>query len=96
VNRQSIALICECLARELESGDPIPIDLAIKRFAGEGRLRVQTLFPFINSVRPEAFTSTVQHDYDKYSRFALEMLRYSFYIDSDPLHAAAIRCTRPG
>jgi GR25 family glycosyltransferase involved in LPS biosynthesis len=90
VNPRSIALICECLAEELENGDPRPVDLAIRSFAATGRLRVKSLFPFITSVRPEAFTSTVQHDYDKYSRFAMEMLRHSFYVECDPARAAML------
>jgi hypothetical protein len=90
VNRRSIALICECLAEELASGRPRPVDIAIKHYAAEGRLRVASLFPFITSVQPEAFAPTVQHERHKYSKFAMEMLRQSFHVDCDVARAAKV------
>ncbi len=84
VNRRSIGLICDILGQELDRGATRPIDLLIREKAKEGKLRVECLFPFVTSFRPRAFASTTRPNLnEEQSRFAMEMLRHSFYVECD-------------
>ena len=85
VNRRSVRLIRDILARELEHNDDLPpIDMVIRAKVEAGELRAKCLFPFITSIRPEAFTSTITRDDPKHlSRCAMELLRHSFFVECD-------------
>ncbi len=85
VNRRSIPLIRDILGRELERGARGPIDLVIREEAEQGRLRAKCLFPFISSVAPAEFVSTIDHDDDKRMwTFVMDLLRHSFFVECDP------------
>jgi len=83
VNRRSIQLICDIIARELEGDDPRPIDLLIRAKAAEGKLRAKCLFPFITSVRPDEPRTINYDEATQLSRLAVELLRQSFFVESD-------------
>jgi GR25 family glycosyltransferase involved in LPS biosynthesis len=85
VNRGSIQLVCDILREELEGRATRPIDLLIREKATEGKLRVQCLFPFITSTGLADSTSTMSRDdVTLRSRFALDLLRRSFFVECDP------------
>jgi hypothetical protein len=88
VNRRSVRSICEILGQELDRGARSPIDLLIRTKAKEGKLRVRSLFPFITSIRPGKFPSTVREGIKMpKSRLAMELHRYSYFVEAD-LNAA--------
>jgi GR25 family glycosyltransferase involved in LPS biosynthesis len=83
VNRRSVRSICEILGQELDRGARSPIDLLIRTKAREGKLRVRSLFPFITSIRPGEFPSTVREGIMLKSRLAMELHRYSYFVEAD-------------
>jgi GR25 family glycosyltransferase involved in LPS biosynthesis len=90
VNRNSIRLVCEVLGREIDRGAKCPVDLMIHAATADGQLRTCALFPFITSVQPGRFLSTTRRDDTmQQSRFAMEMLRHSFFVDCDLTAALA-------
>jgi GR25 family glycosyltransferase involved in LPS biosynthesis len=85
VNRRSIGLLHDILERELASGARSPIDLLIRDKVAAGALRARCLFPFITSVAPGKFTSTIRpNDHDKLSLLAVDLLRHSFFVECNP------------
>jgi GR25 family glycosyltransferase involved in LPS biosynthesis len=91
VNRRSIGLVCDIIARDLDSGTHKPIDLMLRGAAERGELRAQCLFPFITSVLPGAFSSTREPRDNKHlSIFAMELLRHSFFVECDLPAALAL------
>jgi len=85
VNRRSIGLICDILGHELERGATDPIDVLLRAKVAEGKLRAKCLFPFITSVLPGKFASTVVRGArDQLSDFAVDVVRHSFFVDCDP------------
>ena len=91
VNRRSIPLICDIIARALDSGAHMAIDLLLRTAAERGELRAQCLFPFITSVLPGAFSSTREPKDNKHlSIFAMELLRHSFFVECDMRAALAL------
>ena len=84
VSPGSVGLICDMLGQELERGAGGPIDTFIHTKAVEGKLRVKCLFPFITSITPGRFTSTIRpDDFDKRSLLAVDLLRHSFFVECD-------------
>jgi len=83
VNRRSVRAICDIIGQELDRGARIPIDLLIRTKAREGQLRVRSLFPFITSIRPGAIPSTVREGVVSQSRLAMELNRYSYFVEAD-------------
>jgi GR25 family glycosyltransferase involved in LPS biosynthesis len=84
VNWRSIGRIHELLHNELAAGARVPIDILIRNAAAQGRLRVKCLFPFITSVLPEKFPSTLDRgDRDWTSDLAMQIARHSFYVECD-------------
>ena len=84
VNRRSVRAICEIIGQELDRGARSPIDLLIRTKAREGKLRVRSLFPFITSIRPGEFPSTVRGGTEMLkSRLAMELHRYSYFVEAD-------------
>jgi len=78
-------MICGTLGRELEKGARGPIDLVIREEAEQGRLRAKCLFPFITSVAPAEFVSTIDHDDGKRVwTFVMDLLRQSLFVECDP------------
>jgi len=97
VNRHSVRLICDILARGLEADDVPPIDMVIRAAVAAGELRAKCLFPFITSTRPDAFSSeTTGDDGKRMSRFAMELLRHSFFVECDLDAAMALADRRLG
>jgi len=91
VNRRSIGLVCDIIARDMDSGAHNPIDLLLRSAAERGELGIQCLFPFITSVPPGAFISTKEHRNNKLlSIFAMELLRHSFFAECDMTAAQAL------
>ena len=85
VNRRSVRSICEILGQELDRGARSPIDLLIRTKAREGKLRVRSLSPFITSIRPGKFPSTVREGIKMpKSRLAMELHRYSLLCRGRP------------
>jgi GR25 family glycosyltransferase involved in LPS biosynthesis len=84
VNHRSVRLVCEILGRELDRGATRPIDILLRAAVAEGKLRASCLFPFITSTRPGGFFSTTRPDNEmRKSRFAMELLRHSFFVECD-------------
>ena len=83
VNRRSVRSICEILGQELDRGARSPIDLLIRTKAREGKLRARSLFPFITSIRPGEFPSTVREGSMLKSRLAMELHRHSYFVEAD-------------
>ena len=84
VNRRSVRLICDILSQELDRGATRPIDILFRETAAEGKLRVRCLFPFVTSIRPGEFAGAADpDDNNRQSRFAMEMLRHSFFAECD-------------
>jgi GR25 family glycosyltransferase involved in LPS biosynthesis len=84
VNRRSIRVICDILGHELERGPNDPIDILIRNKVAEGRLRAKSLFPFITSVVPDGFASTLSRGRrDPASELAVDLIRYSFFVECD-------------
>jgi hypothetical protein len=84
VNPRSVGPLCARLGEELAGGAHQPIDIFIREEAEQGRLRVQCLFPFISSVMPAAFVSTIDFDEDKRRWTVLmDLLRHSFFVECD-------------
>jgi GR25 family glycosyltransferase involved in LPS biosynthesis len=84
VNRRSIRMICDIVGLELERGARYPIDLLIRGEALQGKLRIGCLFPFITSVRPGEFVSTIMDaDEERLTFLALDLLRHSFFVECD-------------
>jgi GR25 family glycosyltransferase involved in LPS biosynthesis len=99
VNRRSVRAICDIIGQELDRGARSPIDLLIRTRARDGKLRVRSLFPFITSVRPGAFPSTVRGGAEILnSRLAMELHRHSYFVEADmqaALHLADRRLANP-
>ena len=84
VNRRSIGRICDILEHELEQGPKAPIDVVIRCRVAEGHLRAKCLFPFITSVMPGRFDSTVLRGArDGLSDLVVDLVRHSFFVDCD-------------
>jgi GR25 family glycosyltransferase involved in LPS biosynthesis len=74
--------------RGLESG--LPDDLFIRREARAGKLKLACVFPFVTSVQFELDTTTKgrPNDVAWFSKRAIDLLRYSFFVDCDFARAA--------
>jgi GR25 family glycosyltransferase involved in LPS biosynthesis len=84
VNPKSVRAIHDILGRELARGVGRPIDLFIRDEAEKGNLRVRCLFPFISSVMPVEFASTIDQDDDKRRwTCVMDLLRHSFFVECD-------------
>ena len=94
VNRRSIAKVADVLSRSLSQGAHLPIDLALRDAATEGRLRLGSLFPFVTSFRLDelAGNTIVRPDHDLLSRLLLQMARHSFFVGCD--HRATLERAR--
>lgn len=91
VNRRSIPLVAGLLREELERGPAEAVDLFIRAQVAAGRLRAKCLFPFITTVLPGTFPSTLEHaDVDRVSDLAVGLLRYSFFVDCDRRQTQAL------
>jgi GR25 family glycosyltransferase involved in LPS biosynthesis len=99
INRRSVRLVRDILSEELERGARHPVDILIRDAAAKGKLRVKSLFPFITTFLPGQIYSTVRQDDSlRKSRLAMELLRYSFFVESDmnaALDLAARQLTNP-
>jgi GR25 family glycosyltransferase involved in LPS biosynthesis len=92
VNRRSVRLISDILEQALRGGAAAPIDILFRDKVADGTIKAKCLFPFITSMRPGEFASAVEEDKSKWSsRFALELLRLSFFVECD--HNAALELT---
>lgn len=91
VNRRSIAKVVDVLSRSLSQGAALPIDLALRGAAIDGRLRLGSLFPFVTSFRLDELVGNtiVRPDRDLLSRLLLQLARHSFFIDCD--HRATLQ-----
>ena len=87
VNRRSVRLVCDILGQELDRGARRPIDILLRDAVIAGLLRARSLFPFVSTIRPPALSTIERDDGMRKSRFAMEMLRHSFFVDCDPLRA---------
>lgn len=84
VNPGSVDALCHLLGQALETGANSPIDLFFREQSEQGKLRVNCLFPFIASVAPAAFESTIDADYaTRRSKLAMDMPRHSFFVECD-------------
>lgn len=84
VNGRSIGRICDLLGRELENGPRCPIDLLIRDKVADGALRARCLFPFLTTIDPAGFESTItRDDRDQLSARAMDLLRHSFFVECD-------------
>ena len=84
VNRKSIRLICDILAESIEAGADCPLDLIYREKAAAGQLRAKCLFPFITSVPPGQFASSVEDDRThRASLLAMNLMRHSFFVECD-------------
>jgi len=84
VNRNSIGLVSDILGQELEQGPTGPLDIVLRGKVAEGRLRAQCLFPFITSLAPGRFASTVLRGVrDGLSDLVVDLVRHSFFVDCD-------------
>ena len=85
VNRHLVRLLHDVIGEKLADGAHLPIDLFIRDEAMHGRFRVRSLFPFITSVLPGRFASTIDHE-DGKTRWTLvmDLPRHSFFVDCDP------------
>jgi GR25 family glycosyltransferase involved in LPS biosynthesis len=94
VNRRSIAKVVDVLSRSLSQGARLPIDLALRGAAIDGKLRLGTLFPFVTSFRlDELVGNTIARpDRDLLSRLLLQSARHSFFVDCD--HRATLQSAR--
>lgn len=94
VNRRSIAKVVDVLSGSVSQGVTLPIDLALRGAAIDGRLRLGSLFPFVTSFRlDELVGNTIARpDRDLLSRLLLQLARHSFFVDCD--HRAALQTAR--
>ncbi len=94
VNRRSIAKVADVLARSLSQGATLPIDLALRAAAIDGKLRLGALFPFVTTFRlDELVGNTISRpDRDLLSRLLLQLARHSFFVDCD--HRATLQSAR--
>ncbi len=85
VNRRSIPKLVDVLVRSLASGATIPIDLAIRNAAIEGKLHIGCLFPFVSTVRNDVIVENTigGRRGDLLSRLLPQMGRHSFFVDCD-------------
>ena len=91
VNRESIGKLVDLLGAELSAGARLPIDLLIRNAVGRGTLRAKCLFPFVTSVVPDKFASTLgRKARNWHSDFAMELIRHGFYVDCDRSAALAL------
>ena len=94
VNRRSIGKVVDVLSRSLSQGATLPIDLALRAAAIEGRLRLGSLFPFVTTFRLDELVGNtiVRSDRDLLSRLLLQLARHSFFVDCD--HRATLQSAR--
>jgi hypothetical protein len=91
VNRASIRRLHDLLDEELQRGPEVPIDLRIRDWRDQGILRVACLFPFITTVRVGEFDSAIDDErVPKLSRLAIDLLRYSYFVECDMLAVRAL------
>jgi GR25 family glycosyltransferase involved in LPS biosynthesis len=91
VNQGSVRLLHDMIGNELERGARVPIDLFIRAAADRGKLRVRSLFPFITSVLPGEFASTIDLGDDKRRwTSTMDLLRHSFFVEYDPRATLAL------
>ena len=88
VNCRSISTLVDVLRQCLGSDAAVPIDIAIRNAACEGKIRVGCLFPFVTTCRIDnTVQSTIgRQENDRLSRILLQLGRNSFFVDCD--HAA--------
>jgi len=83
VNCRSIPTLIDVLRRSLESNAFVPIDIAIRNAACEGKIRIGCLFPFVTACRIDDIAqSTIgRRERDELSRFLLQLGQNSFFVD---------------
>ena len=88
VGPKNRAGVLESFRRGLESG--LPDDLFIRREARAGKLKLACVFPFVTSIQFELDTTTKgrPNDVAWFSKRAIDLLRYSFFVDCDFARAA--------
>jgi GR25 family glycosyltransferase involved in LPS biosynthesis len=88
VGPKNRANVLASFRRGLDSG--LPDDLFIRREARAGKLKLGCVFPFVTSVQFELDTTTKgrPNDVAWFSKRAIDLLRYSFFVDCDFSRAA--------
>jgi GR25 family glycosyltransferase involved in LPS biosynthesis len=83
VGSKNRANVLASFRRGLESG--LPNDLFIRREARAGKLKLACVFPFVTSVQFDLDTTTKgrPNDVAWFSKRAIDLLRYSFFVDCD-------------
>jgi len=84
-------LVCDILEHEMEQGPTAPIDVVFRRKVAERHLRAKCLFPFMTSVMPGRFASTLlRGTRDGLSDLAVDLVRHSFFVDCDQAATLAL------
>jgi GR25 family glycosyltransferase involved in LPS biosynthesis len=85
VGPKNISRVVAALKKGLGSDPPVAIDLFIKRTAAAGNLKLGCVFPFVTTIPLEnATTIGDRASSAQLSRYAFNLLRYSFFVDRDP------------
>ena len=86
-NRERVLAVFQ---RGVESGS-LPVDLFIRQEARAGHLKLGCVFPFVTSIALETPTATTgrPNDSARLSKQAVDLLRYSFFVDRDFSRAAS-------
>ncbi len=84
VNRRSAAKLVSMFEKSCSGTIAEPIDIMIRRRGAMGELRIGCIFPFLTSVRIGEIETTIpDRRRDHRSTLALDLLRYSFFVDRD-------------
>lgn len=93
VNRSAIGKVSRLLDDALAAGLTTPFDIFLQDRAKRGALRIACAFPFITSVKPAGFASTIKQDttrpaaarnsWTAASTLAVDLMRHSFFVDCD-------------
>lgn len=87
VNRASIRKVSELANEALAGGPNLPFDNFLNDSAQRGRLKIGCVFPFITSIQPGGFASTIAGPgRGTRSNLAVELMRHSFFVDCDMRH----------
>ncbi|MGE3142035.1 MAG: glycosyltransferase family 25 protein [Hyphomonadaceae bacterium] len=82
--------IIACFEEAFRAGPKIAIDMFYRRFIDEGKIRAACILPFLSTIRLDAPTTTggrVGHEGNPTVK-AMELLRYSFFVDRDLANVA--------
>ena len=90
VGPKSVRRVASALKRGLDGH--LPIDLLIRQEAKKGHLTLGCVFPFVTTIQVDQETAIRGRSGDRaqFSKKAIDLLRYSFFVDRDFAHTASI------